>query len=107
MHELPDDRQHGVPLVLVALVDAVGQRIAVKAHQKAQDDLRVAVSALLREASTEEEYDGSNGKRGMVGDPFYGCLLKTIYVPVGAAGFYKQCMFNRWHSRILEIKADN
>lgn len=38
-----------MPLVFVALVDAVGQRIAVQAHQKAQDDLRVAVAALLRE----------------------------------------------------------
>ena len=37
-------------LVLVALVYAVGQRITVKADQQTEDDLRVAVATLLREA---------------------------------------------------------
>ena len=38
--ELAYDGQHRMSLILVALVDAVGQRIAVKAHQQAEDNLR-------------------------------------------------------------------
>ena len=37
-------------LVLVPLVDAVGQRVTVKTHQQTKYDLRVLVPALLREA---------------------------------------------------------
>ena len=48
--ELLDDRHHGVSFVLVPFMDAVGQRIAVQAHQQPKYDLRVLVPALLREA---------------------------------------------------------
>ena len=48
--ELAYDGQHRMSLILIALVDAVGQRIAVKAHQQAEDNLRIAVAAFLREA---------------------------------------------------------
>lgn len=41
--------QHGVPLVLVALVDAIRQRIAVEAYEQAEDYLRVVVTAFLGE----------------------------------------------------------
>ena len=46
-YKFTDNRQHRMPLVLVALVNAVGQRIAVKAHQQTEDNLRIAVAAFL------------------------------------------------------------
>lgn len=48
-HKLIYHRKHRVSFVLVALVNAVGQRIAAQAHQKTEDDLWVAVAAFLRE----------------------------------------------------------
>ena len=48
--ELRHHRQHRVPLVLVPLVYAVGQRIASDADEKPEDDLGVPVAPLLGEA---------------------------------------------------------
>ena len=49
-HKLLYHREHRVPLILVALMDAVGQRVAAQAHQQPQNNLRVAVPSFLREA---------------------------------------------------------
>lgn len=43
-------RQHRVAFIFVALMDAIGKRIATQTYKQAKYDLRITVTSLLREA---------------------------------------------------------
>ena len=44
-------RQHRVPLILVALMDAIRQGIASETDEQPEDDLRIAMATFFRETS--------------------------------------------------------
>ena len=48
--ELLNYRHHGMPLILVALMYAICQRVAVETHQQSQNDLRVLVTSFFGES---------------------------------------------------------